>query len=235
MRKILLSAAGLAVAMTALLGGCRSAPRSASLPAPPASFLPSRRSTPVIGVLVAGWHTGLILPARELGPLRPVLPPSLHERYVSFGWGNRRFYMSPKPSYLTALAALLRSPSTVLVASAPHAVALLPAAGTYHWLCADRAQVWRIDRYVLEALRRRRGRLIELGAGPWPDSEFFASTEHYDAFHTCNTWTAEALRAAGLPVHAGGVIFSSQLRRRISRLRVCPSPSTVLPIHDASR
>ena len=49
------------------------------------------------------------------------------------------------------------------------------------------------------------------GPGPYPQSVFYASTATYDASNTCNTWTASALRAAGLPVTAGGVVFAGQL------------------------
>jgi uncharacterized protein with von Willebrand factor type A (vWA) domain len=32
-----------------------------------------------------------------------------------------------------------------------------------------------------------------------------------DLGHTCNTWTAEALRTAGLSVNASGVLFAGQV------------------------
>jgi hypothetical protein len=172
-------------------------------------------------VLIAGWHTGLILPVSELGPLRSLLPVYPGARYVSFGWGNRSFYMSPDPSVYAALAALFRSPSAVLIEGARTVRDLLPAASTYRWLCADRKEVVRIDAYLLDSLRERAGRPIVLGAGPTPESEFLASGERYDAFNTCNTWTAVALQRAGLPVRAGGVILASQLEGRVGKLPEC--------------
>src|SRR6202049_3983278 len=50
-----------------------------------------------------------------------------------------------------------------------------------------------------------------IGVGPYPGSVFYASTGIFDVTHTCNTWTAEALRAAGVPVSSVGVVYSSQL------------------------
>ena len=38
-----------------------------------------------------------------------------------------------------------------------------------------------------------------------------AATGSYDLSHTCNTWTAEALHAAGVPMTAAGVVFAGQL------------------------
>lgn len=212
-------------AATAVTCGCAGPPPGAAVPAPP-DFLalspeaPSRR--PVIGVLVNGWHSGLILPGRELGPLGPLLPRYARDRYVSFGWGNRRFYMASHPTFFEAIAALFRSPSVVLVQGSPTLRALTSAGARYQALCADRDQVWRIDSYLRNALRLSGGKPLSLGAGPAADSEFYASRERYDALHTCNTWTADALESAGLPVRGRAVIFSSQLRRLIGKLPACP-------------
>lgn len=223
MRKSLPTAVGTAI-LTALLCGCGTLPRAVPT-AVPRDFLPApsqpRAGGRVIGVLLAGWHTGLILPVSELGPLRALLPIHPGARYVSFGWGNRRFYMAAHPTFSDAVAALFSSPSAVLVTTAPTVESLLPSGGTYRWLCADRKEIWRIDAYLMDALRQRGGKPEDLGAGPWPGSEFLASGERYDAFHTCNTWTARALEVAGLAVHAGDVIFASQLKARIRQLPVC--------------
>ncbi len=213
-------------AAAALLCGCAGLSRSASVPAPPPTFLPahaggSQRAL-VIGVLVSGWHSGLILPARELAPLNALLPRYPHERYVSFGWGNRRFYMSPHPTPADAVAALFSSPSVMLIQAAPTAQELVPQGATLRWHCADREEVWRMDVYLRDALRRRGGKPVRLGPGSHADSAFFASRERYDALHTCNTWTAAALAFAGLPVHAGLVIFSGQIERLVGKLRGCP-------------
>jgi hypothetical protein len=50
-----------------------------------------------------------------------------------------------------------------------------------------------------------------IGAGPYPQSVFYASTGTYNLSHTCNTWTAEALRVTGMPVSSAGVVFASQV------------------------
>jgi hypothetical protein len=55
------------------------------------------------------------------------------------------------------------------------------------------------------------GQPLRLADGPYPGSLFFASDATYDAFHTCNTWTVESLRAAGYPVSTSFVIFASQV------------------------
>jgi uncharacterized protein (TIGR02117 family) len=205
-----------------LLCGCAQMP-AGSRP-PPSSFLASRSNQPPfeIGVLSAGWHTGLVLPTGELGPLRPLLQRDPNARYVSVGWGNRRFYMATHPGSGDAIAALFRSPSALFVQEASAPAALSTAQTQIRWVCADRDELWRVVSYVEASLRRPDGKPVDLGPGPLPESRFYASLGHYSAVHTCNTWTIAALQYAGLPAHAGGVIFASQAGRRIRALRACP-------------
>ncbi len=65
---------------------------------------------------------------------------------------------------------------------------------------------------------------IDIGSGPLPDSRFYGSTGHYSAARTCNTWVVAALEYAGLAVHARGVIFASQVERRVRELPACQPP-----------
>ena len=55
--------------------------------------------------------------------------------------------------------------------------------------------------------------------GPYDDSVYFLATHKYSALHTCNTWGAEALRAAGFRMHTAGVIFAGQLWIQARRLK----------------
>jgi len=193
---------------------------------PPPLFLASATSHGplVIGMLVAGWHTGLVLPAEELGPLGPLLQRKRRAHYLSFGWGNRRFYMAAHPGSGDAAAALFRSPSALFVQGVATPAELAAGDARIHWVCADRGQVWRADRYIEAALFLPDGKPVDLGPGPLPASRFYASDEHYSAVHTCNTWTVAALQYAGLAVRAGGVIFAGQAAPRIRALRACPAP-----------
>ena len=46
------------------------------------------------------------------------------------------------------------------------------------------------------------GKAIEIESGWLPGSWFYRSNGRYSLFHTCNQWTADALRASGFPISA---------------------------------
>jgi Protein of unknown function (DUF2459) len=58
---------------------------------------------------------------------------------------------------------------------------------------------------------------LRLAAGPMDDSVFFGSGETYDAFQTCNTWTARLLRDGGLPIDTR-VLFADQVMEQAARI-----------------
>lgn len=208
----------------ALLGGCAGGlmPPGAALAGPAAG---PGRARAAIGVLREGWHTGLVLPAGELdaslGGLRRSFPGA---RYLAFGWGDRAYYTKAHPGPGTALSALFPSSSVLFVRALPAPPAgALPSGARLHWLCASPGEVHRLDRYIGHYLRRGpHGKPESVGRGGWPESRFFASSGDYDVLHTCNTWTAAALQYAGLPVHAGGVVFAGQVLSRTRRQSRAP-------------
>jgi hypothetical protein len=53
--------------------------------------------------------------------------------------------------------------------------------------------------------------------GPYEGGYYFLAAPKYSAFHTCNTWAAETLRAAGFPIRAQGVLFAHQLWSQVRR------------------
>jgi hypothetical protein len=166
----------------------------------------------------------MVLPSSELGPLRPLLHRNPGANYLSFGWGNRRFYMAAQPGSGDAVAALFRSPSVIFVQPASSPADLLASDTRIRWVCVSAEELWRADSYIEQSLSRPGGKTVDLGKGPYPNSFFYGSTGHYSIVHTCNTWTLAALQYAGLPVKAAGVLFAGQVDRRARELPACPAP-----------
>lgn len=231
---------GVAITTAGVLAGCAGGllPSGATVPAlslPPHAH--TNGAEVAIGVLREGWHTGLIIPAAEIGPSLA----GLHEwfpqaKYLVFGWGNRAFYTATHSGLGMALSALLPSSSVVFVRGLPDAPEKTLAPGAeLRWVCASPSRGSKLDAYLGDYLQKGRdGRLISVGPGPLPGSWFFVSPGTYDAFHTCNTWTAAGLEFAGLPVSAGGIVFAGQVMSEIRALRSChkQTATAVSPFAD---
>ena len=56
-----------------------------------------------------------------------------------------------------------------------------------------------------------------LSRGPYPGSLFYYATPTYSGLYTCNTWTADALRSAGIPVRSSGTLFADDVVRQVRR------------------
>jgi hypothetical protein len=191
------------------LTGCAVQPTDASVPYGEAT----------IYVVGRDWQTDIGLPMEEtVGPLASLRGDFPGVRYMVFGFGERHYYMAHDAGSGEVLAALFPSKSAILVtalrvaptdAFANHTVVTqhLPGSG------ADRiaARLW--DDLEESAY----GSATRLADGPYVGSAFYASPEIYDAFHTCNTWTALVLRQGGLPMNTH-VLFADQVIQQVARI-----------------
>jgi uncharacterized protein (TIGR02117 family) len=199
----------LAVFLTSALAGCRAAPG-----------LPSMADQPggrIIYVIGRDWHTDVAVPASELtgplGGLKRIFPGA---QYFSFGFGERNYVLARKKTFADMLLASWPSPGLMMVTAlrAPPAEAFGPA----HTVSLRVSEAGRkallafVDRYFDLGSD---GDLRVTARGPYPGSLFFGSLGTYSAIYTCNTWTADALRAAGLPVAGTGVLFAAQVMQQV--------------------
>src|SRR6195952_1403832 len=177
----------------------------------PASEPPPNEA--VVYVIGRGWHTDIGLPADEIaGPLAALKADFPGVRYLTFGFGERQFLMNRRTNFGGMLRALLPSQSALLVT----ALAATPEAAfgqaNVVMLGVSRAGLERIEGDIWRQLGPLPGdNPIRLAEGPYDGSAFYAAQGSYNAFFTCNTWTAETLRAGGLAIPASGVVFASQV------------------------
>lgn len=188
-----------------LLAGCAATPV-----APYAGDAPRDET---LYLIAGGWHT-------EIGLSRAAasaLPPALTEafpgaRYLAFGWGERGYYTAAHPGSGDALRALFPGPAVMLVIPLDAAPEEAFGAGNVLALPVSRPGLAQLARYLSDDIARNGdGTPRRVARGPSPASVFYDSTGTYALTRTCNTWTAEALRVAGLPVRAAGVILAGQV------------------------
>lgn len=190
-----------------LLAACAQVPRPPAIAAAPAGA--------AVYVVRRGWHIDIGFAAADLrGPLAAVAAQMRGTRYVFFGFGDRRYVLAKDRNAPVLLSALWPGAGMILVTAlrgspaqafgADHAIALrvtdaeLAAAQSFIWNSLQNEQPY--------------------GPGPYVDSLYYSAVPRYSALHTCNTWAAEALKAAHLPIRSAGVSFAGQLWRQVRRL-----------------
>ena len=179
---------------------------------PPPPCTPRPIPADAVFVVSHGWHTDLGIPATALRGrmtlFRKVFPGMA---VLMVGFGKRTFMMAP----VTDLGDLLVGPfpgdGAILIAglrAAPDsayddgrmAVLKLPPGG------AERLSDFIWNTFDVHDDRPRR-----IADGFFPGSIFYATRIGYSGFYTCNSWTEEALHAAGLAAGPDGVIFAGQV------------------------
>lgn len=188
------------------------------LPVAPISPMPTGDAT--IYVVGRGWHTDIGLPVDEIAsPLASLEQDFPGVRVLVFGFGERNYLMARDGGSAEMLTALFPSKSAILMTAlrAPPSEAF----GSEHaiTLRVTQRSVDRIAARIWQILEQQQdGTVRPLADGPYPGSVFYAATETYDAFHTCNTWTALVLHDAGLPVDPNGVLFADQVMDQVRRI-----------------
>jgi hypothetical protein len=179
---------------------------------------PEGPSDAVVTVVKRGWHTDVCLRREDGGAWLGVLARDYAgARFLCLGFGERQFVVARHHDLLTMVSALLPSEGALLLTAlnAPPADAFDPTQ-------VVSLRISRIGLAGLQAFLRNStqtdaaGEPVRLGDGPYAGSTFFGATETYDGFYTCNTWTADALRSARVPV--GGVLFSGDVMDEVRRI-----------------
>jgi uncharacterized protein (TIGR02117 family) len=194
------------------LGGCTSANLI------PGTTLPDGNAT--IYVVERGWHTDIALPADQVsGPLASLERDFPGVRFIVFGFGERAYLMARNGGSGEMLGALFPSTSALLVTAlrAPPTEAF--ADQQVVALRLPRSGIDRIATLIWQSLETNAdGSAVRLADGPYAGSLFYASRETYDAFNTCNTWTAQILHDGGFPLDPRGILFAGQVMRQVRQI-----------------
>ncbi|MCQ8239390.1 DUF2459 domain-containing protein [Rhizosaccharibacter radicis] len=203
----------LAAGLCALLAACAGRPLPvdcAALPPPP----PDR-----VFLVAHGWHTDLAIPASLLrGRMRVFRSIFPGMRVLLLGFGKRTFMMAPVTTVGDLLVGPFPGSGTVLAVGLSATPDVAYDDGTMEPIRLPPGGADALSEFLWNTLEVRDDRPVRIGPGFFPGSVFFASRRGYSGFDTCNRWSVDALRAAGLPVSGGGVVFASQALRRAAPL-----------------
>ena len=197
---------------------------------PVASLYPSSPGDPstLVWVVDHGWHTGLVVERATIPPglwlEQEDLPPA---PYLEVGWGDAAFYRAENPGVGLAIKAALASAGSVL-----HLVAL-PASPDRTFAGREVVEIrlslpgfQELARFVDNSFARSEsGRAPRLGPGLYGISAFYPAHGRYHLLNTCNTWVADALRAAGAPITPAYAMTAGNLMWQARRVAI-PAPAS---------
>jgi hypothetical protein len=192
-----------------------------SLPAASATTAPS--ATTVIFVVRRGWHIDIGFDVADIAPPLDALATEFPGvRYLFFGFGDRRYLLANHRNPPVLLAALWPGPGMLLATGLMSSPQDAFGANQVIALTVGVSQARDAQDFIWKSVDQK----SSYAPGPYAGSLYFTATQKYSGFHTCNTWAAELLAAAGLPVHQRGVVFASQLWAQVRRLEKKQSTNT---------
>ena len=189
--------------LTANLCACATnLPPCVSAPAPPSN---------AVYLVKHGWHTDIAIPADELRGNMTVFQrifPGV--KILVIGFGKRTFMTAPVHNAGDLVIGPFPGDGVMLVTglSAPPDMAYKD--GVIATLNLPPGGAERLSDFIWKSLKTDDGAPVELRPGFYLGSIFYVTTTRYAGTNTCNTWTADALQAAGLNINPAGDIFSWQ-------------------------
>ncbi len=186
--------------------------------------VPSKSCALTIYVEGDNFHTHLIVPVKnyefeEINQLN--LGGTDHQenndyRFLSFGWGDRVFYLNTPTikdvRVLTTLRALLLPTDTVVHVQGHSTLPQTRAGYRVKSLRVSHQGYLNLRKFLISSLARdSEGKPILIQQSHRYRGSFYAAKGSYSIFQTCNDWTALGLRAAEVntPIWSGlaGAVF----------------------------
>lgn len=195
--------------------------------------LPSLGSLPRAGIPLSlvsrDWHTDIgvpvdlldsptredwlnTVPRRELSEIVPA------DGRITFGFGAKVFMTAAAPGIEEALSALMNAPGVVAVSGLPAQPPDLREVDDYAEVTVTPEGLARMLGFVRQQVARDEVGRPSLLGGFFRGRKLFDSRLRYRSDFTCNTWTLQALQAAGLPVQPEGAVWSRQVMRQVHRI-----------------
>jgi len=166
-----------------------------------------------------GWHTGIAISKADIP--HGLLPEAedLPGENLEIGWGDRDFYQAPEAGIGLAIKVVFFSDGSVVHVTAFDGTVEDHFRGAeIYGLTLSAEGYQRLTQFVSDSfLRSETPEAFRQGL--YPNSRFYPARGKFHLFRNCNTWVAEALQAAGLPVNPSTVITAGNLFSQIKRLR----------------
>jgi len=164
------------------------------------------------------WHAAIVI---KKANITAVVLPELRDfptsEYLEFSWGDRDYFPAPDAGFEMALKAAFWSRGSILhvVGFTKSVEAAYPGAEIVEIPLSEEG-FQRLVRFISDTFSRPNPPTpAEARPGLFASGRFYAAEGKFSFLRTCNTWVAEALSAAGLPINPGYVITAGNLSNQV--------------------
>lgn len=191
--------------IAAFVAGCAGAPAAA----------PQGPVSTTIDVVERDWHTDICVRTADAGPAVTAFAAGYNgSRFLCFGFGDRHYVLTRERNAWTLISALFPGEGAILLTVLRDTPAAAFGADNVVRLGISQDGLDNLRAFLIKAVQTdATGAVVRLGEGPYEGGLFLGATATYTGFYTCNTWTAEGLRTAGVPM-SGPVLFAGGVMRQ---------------------
>jgi len=175
-----------------------------------------------------GWHTGLVLPAKEIQARLPGLKKRFRNTpFIEFGWGDKGFYQANEiTTGLTFRAMFWSSGSVIHAVAVPDDVFQFFPNSDVQKICLSDAGASSLIDFIANSFSRNAlGQIVEQKNGIYGDSQFYDGVGVYHLLNTCNKWTAKGLSSAGFDISTALKLTAGSVMNYVhDQINICPVP-----------
>jgi uncharacterized protein (TIGR02117 family) len=164
------------------------------------------------------WHAAIVIRKMDIPT---VVLPELRDfpsaEYLEFSWGDRDYFPAPDGGLGLALKAAFWSSGSVLhVVGFKDAVENVYPGADIIAITLSEEGFQRLIKFISETFSRPHSPApAEARPGLFSNGRFYSAEGKFSLLRTCNTWVAEALSTAGLPINPGYVITAGNLGNQV--------------------
>lgn len=184
-----------------------------------------------IHIVKLGWHTAIVLNTSDIHPDDwPELKHYKQYNYVYFGWGDEAFYQSSDDLILLAARAVLIPTQGVIriVGFYSNPESYFGQKRKTVCLHLEEQTFSKLVREIASSFKRDEMGMTISSVDYGRADQFYLSTQSYHFFRTCNTWLAQRLKKAGLPVNSRFLLTANQLLNQLKMLNNHPHSGSAI-------
>jgi len=178
-----------------------------------------------VAIVHNSWHAAIVLHKSDIGdPIMPELADFPAARFIELSWGDKDYFPDPASGIFGAIKAGLWSGGSVMhLVGFADTVEHFYQGATITELRSTATAYGRMVDYISETFAREESTGRALAApGLFSYSRFYPASRRFSLLRTCNTWVAEALELAGLPISSGFVITAGNLQSQLVAAQAAP-------------